>query len=147
MKKTRIIILIMAIILIAYGSLMLFGNNVDIGESSSHIKMPKGFNTLNTGQNCIIISNLTSNYTISVIPNETIEDLYQQYEIKHENDSVSVSTLNIDNIKLEGWDLIVNDSLIHTNYFYEKNGITYQIYPSGDYNLDTIIEIVKSTEK
>lgn len=146
MKRTKIIIATILIIVIVGGVLILSGKDTHIGNSSSHIKMPDGFNTLGTWENCILISNSTSNYTIFVVPNETIDNLYKQYEIKHENDTVSVSTLNMGNTEVEGWDLIVNGSLIHTNYYYEKEGTTYQIYPTGDYNINTITEIVKSTE-
>ncbi|SEK66630.1 hypothetical protein SAMN05216439_1281 [Methanobrevibacter gottschalkii] len=145
--KKYISISIIVIIIIAFG-LLIFGGNTQIGsESMSKIIIPNGFNIYKTTNDTLIISNKSSNYTITEIGNKTIKSVFDEYNLKHENHTVSMSSTTVGDTKLFGLNLKINETFIHTNYFYEKNGITYQIYPDGDYDFDTIKQLVSSTNK
>ena len=146
MKKKYIIIILLIIGI--YSILLINGDTTEIGHDSvSTVTIPKGFSVNETSENMVILSNDDSKYTIKEIQNKTIESIFEEYNIKHENHTVSVSSSDVNGIELLELNLRKNGRFVHSNYFYEKNGLVYQIYPEGNYDYDIIKQIVNSTNK
>ena len=146
-KKLLIGISVFIIALFVLG-VIICGVNVGIGtESGSTIAVPDGFNSTNIGKNTIVIYNNESNYTVWEITNRSMESIFEEYKQEYANDTVSINSMDVDGVNVSGLDLTIKGEYIHTNYYYEKNGILYHIFPDGKYDSETLKDLVKSTDK
>lgn len=146
MKKSHIGIIIIIIIFIVLGAVLITNMNTHIGtHSKSTIKVPESFTINKTAEHSIVLSNEKSNFTIREVTNGSMKSIIDDYKKKYENDTVEVSSFNVDGIEVKGLNLKINNHSVHTNYYYEKNGIIYHIYPDGDYDMNILDELIKST--
>lgn len=151
MKKKYIgLILIITIIicLIFSISMLITPNVVKIGEEgTSEIIIPDGFKATNSTSHSVVLSNQKSRYTVYEFSNRTFDSIYNEYNTKHINNTVIKSSSQCGNITVYGLTLMIDNTEIHTNYFYEKNGCTYQIYPDGEQNQNILDQLISSTKK
>ena len=128
-----------------FSKAMNFNSTVPIGNGSdSEISIPDGFNVIKFSQNEVILSNGSTNFTVKDV-NDTKDSLFHDYYEKHKDHKVNEVSFDVDDINVTGLELEVDGKYVHTNYFYEKNGHFYQIYPQGDMNIDVLKAIVSST--
>lgn len=147
-KKMNIgvILIIICVIIVAYS--IIFVNNVNIGtDAISCVSVPNGFNTTNLTRHSVTLFNDDSSYTIYEFSNKSMKSIFEDYKIQHRNDTVYVNTTVVQGITVSGLNLEINGTYVHTNYFYEKNGITYQIYPTGNFDFEIFKQLVDSTNK
>ena len=148
MEKKSIIIIIIALILVIIGAIAFttFSNSSQITVGDATFEIPSGFHegTLNSAGDV----NITNGYDSVFIKvhnhsniTKAIKD-YKKYK-KENNQSVKVSTLNIDNIEVYK-STVTNES--HTvHYWFVYKDKVYSIYTWGSENIDDIAtDLIKS---
>lgn len=144
MNKTYLIA-ILAVVIVLVG-LFLLGNNLQNTASlgDANIKVPEGFNIINSTKNSLKIGNNNTNYSITV-SNESISSITDKYNKKHENDTVIDKDLKVGNITVKNLTLEKDGEIIHSNYFYKANNKTYHIFPKGKWDEKSFATIINST--
>lgn len=150
MDKKIIVGIIIVFICIVVGAIFLVqndnANTVTIGNNgTSHIIVPNGFNVTNISSNKIVLTNGKSVFTVYEIKNKSIDEIFNEYNVVYKkNATVKQSTEDISGVTVRSLTLRVNGTDVHTNYYCEKNGITFQVYPSGVNNHSAFEKIVTS---
>lgn len=144
MNKTYLIA-ILAVVIVLVG-LFLLGNNLQNTASlgDANIKVPEGFNIINSTKNSLKIGNNNTNYSITV-SNESISSITDKYNKKHENDTVIDKDLKVGNITVKNLTLEKDGEIVHSNYYYNANNKTYHIFPKGKWDEKSFATIINST--
>ena len=142
------VILILALIGIVY-TLNYTSTYSKLG--SSQIKIPEGYKVINNSNHTIRISSNNSTIIIDEKKeNETIEKIFKKIKNNNSEYNVNISELHLNNnITLKNITVIENEEnkSIPTNYYYEKNNKTYQIFLKGNVSKELIEEIINNTEE
>lgn len=146
MNKTYLIA-ILAVVIVLVG-LFLLGNNLQNTASlgDANIKVPEGFNVLNSSKDSLKIGNNNTTYTVSVT-NESISSITDKYNKKHENNTVHDNDLKVGNITVKNLTLEKDGEIVHSNYYYNANNKTYHIFPKGKWDEKSFVTIINSTFK
>lgn len=121
---------------------------VDIGfKSGSIVQLPEGFSRYKISNHSVVIFDEDSSYTIHEFHDKSIKYIFNEYKIQHKDDVVYINSSDICNLTVFSLSLEINGKFIHTNYFFEKEGITYQIYHEGIFNSNIFEQLISSTKK
>ena len=144
MNKTYLIA-ILAVVIVLVGLFLFFynlQNTASLGDAN--IKVPEGFNVLNSSKDSLKIGNNNTTYTVSVT-NESISSITDKYNKKHENNTVHDNDLKVGNITVKNLTLEKDGEIVHSNYYYNANNKTYHIFPKGKWDEKSFVTIINST--
>ncbi|MBQ6099365.1 MAG: hypothetical protein IJL02_05825 [Methanobrevibacter sp.] len=128
-----------------FSKVLNFNSTVAIGNNgTSKVSIPNGFKVTKSSENSVTVTDGKNNYTIAEV-NDTMDSVFKDYYQKHKNHKVTEKSFDAGNVTVKALVLEVDGKYIHTNYFYEKNGKLYQIYPQGDDSKNLLKGFVSST--
>ena len=150
-KKLIGVLVIVIVVLLGIGAYTYMNmNKASFGKST--VTIPDGFskkatNDTNNSVNTTVLTDGKTTYYINENYNKSIDDIFNDYKNKYSNDTVVEKQLTVGNTSIQSITLKQNNKTVHTNYYYQKDGIIYHIYSTGKNNKTAFSKIVSSTNK
>lgn len=146
-KKLIGVLVIVALVLAGLGAYTYINmNTASFGKST--VAIPNGFSVKESNNtNGIVLGNKNTTQYINENNNKSIDDVFNDYKNKYKNDEVIQKQFNVGNASVDSITLKQDNKTVHTNYYYQKNGIIYHVFVTGKKNETAFGTIVNSTKK
>lgn len=148
MDKKLIGVLIVVVIVIACAGAYTYYNMNNLKFGSSTVKAPSGFTQkAEKNTNGIVLTDKNTTIYINENHNKSIDEIITNYKNKYHEDTVVEKARNVGNISVQAITLKQANKTVHTNYYYQKDGMIYHVFMTGKNNQTALNSIVNSTSK